>query len=252
MAQSLYNIQFKDSNGQTIIYNCLNERFLSIGKYTLETLLNDATEEDLHKLLELNYFMEDEKKQEIIERYKRIKEQKKKFSLVVSVCETCNLACIYCYQASDGQDSLQAAMSPETEEQLLKFITKIIQDYDQLHICWFGGEPLINLNLIKRLTDQIEAAAKLHNCQVTYEMISNGYIFTKELAEYFTKYDFNRVQITFDGDQDVHDQYRITKGRKGTFEKILQNISQICEYINVTIRINVQKNNIQSVKKLLH
>ena len=250
---SLYNFEFKDSQNGNCVYNCYNEKYIKLGKYVFEDLLDKSTSE-LKELLHQRGYISDAN--DIItmkKNFEEIKRKKHTFSLVVSLTEDCNFACTYCYQDEKNEVIRKNnRMSESKQSSLIRFIEDKMKTYKQLHICWFGGEPLLEIESIKKLTAKIESMALENNCLVSYEMISNGYLLSTEVIEFFSHVNLKRIQITFDGAEDIHNKYRILKNHKGSFKTILKNVKEASLLIHITIRINVQKDNVESVKNLIY
>lgn len=252
MKISRYNFQFQDRSQNYVIYNSVTGKKLKIGKHTLDELKNLASDVDIVNLKKLGFLFEEDEREVLKRKFNNCKIQHKKFSLTISLCNNCNFACTYCYEIDAGcLHNNKVAMTERTEKQIIQYIRNIMNEYEEIVICWFGGEPLLCFDTIKRLTNEINLLAEEKKCKVTYEMVSNGYLLDREVAEFFSNQNFSNVQITLDGDEHVHDCYRILKNGQGTFSRILKNIESVCDLITIVVRINVNRSNIESIKNLL-
>lgn len=127
--------------------------------------------------------------------------------IALNVAEVCNLRCTYCY-AGDGNYGADTLMSWETAERVLNFFAA---QTDRLHIVFFGGEPLLNFDLIKRVVEWCEqTTGKIY----TFSMTTNGTLLNTERLQWLTSKRFS-LNISWDG-HGIHAQQRPVKGSKGT------------------------------------
>lgn len=112
----------------------------------------------------------------------------------------------------------------------------------------FGGEPLLNpagsLNLLR-------AMQPLHLADA--EIITNGVLLTRTLADELAEAGLRRVQITFDGNRNVHDQIRVTRNGRGTYDKILRNVTAAAESTDLSwhFRVNISHRNLNGLETLI-
>lgn len=164
----------------------------------------------------------------------------RRLSLVIAPTLACNFACPYCYEASLPV----SIMSEEVEDNIIRFIKSYETICDELEICWEGGEPLIGFETIKSLFTKIEKEISLKikgNVIVT-----NGYLLTPEICNYFYEKKLNLAQITIDGNPDTHNQSRILKSGDPTYDTIIQNIDMLTEMVptcKVIVRTNIHNGN---------
>lgn len=128
----------------------------------------------------------------------------------------CNLKCNYCYEKN--KTNLQ--MSVETGIEAINYFWD--KDKDGIfNINFHGGEPLLNFKLIRNVVNYVN-----HKClgskpkfNIEYSLTTNGTLLTREISDFFKKYNFN-VRLSMDGNIEAHDMHRRTHGDKGTFEKV--------------------------------
>ncbi len=136
----------------------------------------------------------------------------------------CNLRCTYCYTG----EKLPLAMSHDTIDQSISFIENEMQQLgtSELHITFFGGEPLIEKEKIFYI---IEAFAKKEDVQVSYRMSTNGTLLTESLMqELYAKGVF--VSLSIDGHPDVHDAHRLDAAGKPTAHKVAKAAEMMLRY----------------------
>ncbi len=133
-------------------------------------------------------------------------------------------------------------MTKDVEGSILEFV-KQNESLRYLHIVWYGGEPLLNFDTIKRLTKEFQ---KL-NVQYSAQIVTNGYLMTSEVSKQFTDLSIKTVQVTLDGIEEIHNNRRPLKNGEETYSRILENtISLLANVpdVELYIRSNVDKDNI--------
>lgn len=150
----------------------------------------------------------------------------------------CNFRCIYCYEKHDP-----AEMSPEVEEALIAFVKERLQPEASLSVTWFGGEPLLKLDVIERLTDAFTIICDEKKAKYAAHIITNGYLLSGDIAATLTRLKVKSVQVTLDGPPDIHDARRPLKNGSGTFKCILENLKAASPILPVNLRINVDQTN---------
>lgn len=181
------------------------------------------------------------------------------YYLTVLTATDCNMGCGYCFQntglAPEGsyrQPRLRSARLDEsTLQQLLMFTQAQMEAQSKtgLHILLFGGEPLMNPRGCIELLRRSQALGL-----VGANMISNGYLLKPTLARELEEAGLQRVKITFDGAQNVHDSIRATRAGRPTYSKIIDNIQRCTSETNLewNIRINISHNNVASIAELVN
>lgn len=152
---------------------------------------------------------------------------------------SCNLNCPYCFE----QTKPYGIMDEQTISNLIKFIENrsVTNKYA---ITWFGGEPLLGLNAIKKILSALEI--KKQYKLISHSIITNGTLLSEEAIDFFHRYPLDSMQVTFDGDRSTHDKKRFLKSGDGTFDMIVNNISKFLEVntsTHIDIRINVDNQN---------
>ena len=139
-----------------------------------------------------------------------------KFTLLIT--QDCNLACSYCYISKR-----QAKMSLATAEKIVSFIFKNAQKNGINSIGFFGGEPLIEFGLMKKIVEIIESHPRFTEFEISFNVTSNGTIFSEEIAEFFIEHQIGYC-ISCDGDSQTQDTCRRFKDGSGTFAIVNANL----------------------------
>lgn len=266
MKQSYYNI-FIPRSGFTILYNSFTDRFLGISKKA-DNLLNSDIERlnrqmpsVCKRMQELGMLVDDEKDQLALieQQYTNAKFNNRNLYFMVYPTQDCNLKCWYCYESHKKG----TRMSQKVLESVLNFVDKGIEndDFDSIHLAFFGGEPLLNFTKIAypmayAIKEKCQNAGK----KFSSFFVTNASLMTDEmidklstLAPYF--------QITIDGDKKKHDTVRIWKyDNKGTYHQIIHAVKMLTSKIQnpsysddplVTLRINYDNATLLNIDSLL-
>lgn len=176
----------------------------------------------------------------------------KHIGITIAPTMECNFKCTYCFEG----DKPSEYMSPDTEKNVLSCIEKMVleapENERKISVTWFGGEPTMALDIIYRLSDSIMDIAQRYHADYASSIITNGYLFDRRVAEELSKRNVISVQFTIDGCPELHDMRRPLKNGEGTFHKIIDNVKIAADFIDtVSIRINVDKDNLHELPKLL-
>lgn len=156
--------------------------------------------------------------------------------LTVAITRNCNFDCSYCYEGN----RTGKPMSDEVADNLVEFIKGF--KTPNLHITWYGGEPLLAFSKIQEIDQKLKEAGKTYDAG----MVTNGYLLTEEVIQHLNPLHIKMIQITLDGNKATHDGRRYLKNGNGTFDKILSNLDLLMasDYQGVVqIRVNVDSRN---------
>lgn len=171
--------------------------------------------------------------------------------LVITVTEKCNFVCKYC-----AQDFTKGKMSEIVQDNIIQYVKKNISNYGKLHVEWFGGEPLLCLDIIEKLSyNFIDICRKAHKCY-TAAITTNGYLLDLNTFKKLYNSKVIAYQITLDGLKDDHDKQRCLANEKGTFDKIISNLLDIknntaSAFFRINIRTNFTKSIVNNMDEYL-
>ena len=172
-------------------------------------------------------------------------------SLALTIVPTadCQFRCPYCYE----KDVIKPLyMTAEIEEAIVKLAQKHMGTIASLSVTWYGGEPLMNMETIKRLSGKLIKLCEENDVTYNADMVTNGYLLTKENALLLSELKVVTMQITLDGSEEIHNQRRPLADGSGTFSRIIDNLVENKDVIPpVSLRINVDKNNMDSGKEVV-
>ncbi len=160
----------------------------------------------------------------------------------------CNARCFYCYEM---QSKGKTHMTYETAEKVARYIMDVAPKGQRISVGWFGGEPLYNVDVIDLITSRLNSAGQ----DFGGSMISNGYLFNKELVKRARNdWHLENVQITLDGTEEVYNKVKnyIYKDSVSAYKKVLENIHFLLkEGVYVSVRMNCDHHNFENLKQLV-
>ncbi|MCD8318717.1 MAG: radical SAM protein [Paraprevotella sp.] len=192
--------------------------------------------------------------EEVIKKWKEEEEKDDCLSLMVNSTLDCNVRCWYCYEKHRANTDL----TPETVASMLKLIRKRITGpkLKSVHISFFGGEPLLNFEktvfpLLVQIDEMCHAEGKLF----VVSFVSNSYLLSDEVVDKVRSLHLANpmtVQITLDGNEEIHNKTRHLASEEGTYAKILSNIRMaINKDVQITLRFNCTGNNVRTFVDVL-
>lgn len=254
MKLSRFNIEHPVSDG-LILYNTLSSGILLLEKEDIKDYFNIKNEcclsnEKLKNELCKGRMLIDKEFDEI--EFIKFTNTASRFSgrglgLTIAPTLYCNFACPYCFEKGVKFDQ----MSDEVILSLVSFIKNYIGGKEPLSITWYGGEPLLAIDIIERITKLVFDDSEYENMNYSSDIITNGYLLTRNVAKKLKNLGITNVQITLDGPPRIHDSRRKLISGGKTFDRILKNIKETCDLIDITIRVNLDRTNQDDVKELI-
>lgn len=163
----------------------------------------------------------------------------------------CNFKCDYCFQ---GQDKEFTTMGEDVQDAIVAMVERAVsRGVKILGVAWYGGEPLLEKEVIESLSRRIDAACKKGGAKFSASIVTNGYNLDLEMARFLQRWGVNWAQITLDGTAEYHDIRRPLLGGQGSFERIVENLKAIVDEVSITfaIRINIDDRNRDDIRALI-
>lgn len=149
---------------------------------------------------------------------------KKRVSVVKAIClhiaHDCNLACKYCFAGKGEYNGERAIMPFEVGKAALDFLIQNSGTRTNLEVDFFGGEPLLNFDVVKQLVAYGREQEELHNKKFRFTLTTNGVLLDDDVME-FANREMANIVLSLDGRKEVHDNLRVTRGGKGSYDLIL-------------------------------
>ena len=152
-------------------------------------------------------------------------------TLILHVTEACNLRCTYCYQAEAPDreaGGAQQAMSREMAQQAVDFLFEHSGPLEELVIVFFGGEPLLNFDVIRFVVDLATEKAKEAGKRVGFALTTNGTVLTDEVVRFLDEKEIG-ITVSMDGYQEIHDRYRRFSHDRPSYAIILPKVKRLLE-----------------------
>ena len=164
--------------------------------------------------------------------YKDIKPKLKEKSVVKALClhvaHTCNLACEYCFAKQGRYHGKDALMTYEVGKQALDFLVANSGNRKNLEVDFFGGEPLINWEVVKQLVAYGRSIEKENNKNFRFTLTTNGVLIDDEVIDFVNK-EMHNVVLSLDGRKEVNDRFRKNIDGVGSYEKIIPNFKKLVD-----------------------
>lgn len=175
-------------------------------------------------------------------------------ALCLHVAHTCNLSCEYCFAAQGKYHGERALMSFEVGRQALEFLIANSGKQHNLEVDFFGGEPLMNWEVVKQLVSYARSREAETGKRFRFTLTTNGVLVDDDVIE-FSNREMNNVVMSLDGRPEVHDRLRKTVNGKGSYDIIVpkfQKFAKSREDREYYIRGTFTHNNVEFTKDILH
>ncbi|MBE5988385.1 uncharacterized protein BXY41_101641 [Lacrimispora xylanisolvens] len=174
-------------------------------------------------------------------------------ALCLHIAHDCNLACKYCFAEEGEYHGRRALMSFEVGKKALDFLVENSGNRKNLEVDFFGGEPLMNWDVVKQLVEYGRSKEKEYNKKFRFTMTTNGVLLNDEIMEYCNR-EMSNVVLSLDGRKEVNDQMRPFRNGKGSYELIVpkfQKFAKLRGEKDYYIRGTFTRNNMDFSKDVL-
>lgn len=154
-------------------------------------------------------------------------------ALCLHIAHDCNLACRYCFAEEGEYHGRRALMSYETGKKALDFLVANSGNRVNLEVDFFGGEPLMNWNVVKQLVEYGRSLEEKHNKKFRFTLTTNGVLLNDEIMEYANK-EMSNVVLSLDGRKEVNDKMRPFRNGLGSYDLIVPKFIKLAESRNQT------------------
>lgn len=175
-------------------------------------------------------------------------------ALCLHVAHTCNLNCSYCFAAQGKYHGERALMSFETGKRALDFLVENSGNRKNLEVDFFGGEPLMNFDVVKQLVEYARSIEKEKNKNFRFTLTTNGVLLDDEVTE-FANRECHNVVLSLDGRKSVHDRLRKTVNGQGSYDVIVPKFQEFVKKRgdkDYYVRGTFTKNNIDFTNDIFH
>ena len=193
-----------------------------------EQEIAEAIEETEQLKEQGDLFTEDAYEQKIFDFKKRPTVVK---ALCLHIAHDCNLACRYCFAEEGEYHGRRALMSYETGKQALDFLIANSGNRKNLEVDFFGGEPLMNFDVVKQLVAYGREQEKLHDKHFRFTLTTNGVLLNDDIMEFANK-EMDNVVLSIDGRKEVNDRMRPFRKGAGSYDLIVPKFQKLAESRN--------------------
>ncbi len=149
-------------------------------------------------------------------------------ALCLHIAHDCNLACQYCFAEEGEYHGRRALMSFEVGKKALDFLIANSGNRRNLEVDFFGGEPLMNWQVVKDLVAYGREQEKLHDKKFRFTLTTNGVLLNDEVMEFCNR-EMGNVVLSIDGRKEVHDKMRPFRKGAGSYDLIVPKFQQFAE-----------------------
>lgn len=141
-------------------------------------------------------------------------------ALCLHIAHSCNLTCSYCFAGQGRYHGESALMSYETGKRALDFLIENSGTRHNLEVDFFGGEPLLNFDVVKRLVEYARSIEKEKNKNFRFTLTTNGMLVDDDVIDFCNR-EMSNVVLSLDGRKEVHDRYRVDHAGRGSWDVIV-------------------------------
>jgi len=149
-------------------------------------------------------------------------------ALCLHVAHTCNLNCSYCFASQGKYHGDRALMSFEVGKRALDFLIENSGKRRNLEVDFFGGEPLMNWDVVKQLVEYARSVEKQYNKNFRFTLTTNGMLIDEDVIEFANK-EMSNVVLSLDGRKEINDLKRVDYAGNGSYDKIVPKFKQLVE-----------------------
>ena len=149
-------------------------------------------------------------------------------ALCLHIAHTCNLNCSYCFASQGKYHGERAIMSFEVGKRALDFLMENSGTRRNLEVDFFGGEPLMNFQVVKDLVAYARSVEKERGKNFRFTLTTNGVLVDDDVIQWANR-ECSNVVLSLDGRKEIHDRYRVDYAGKGSWETIVPKFQKFVE-----------------------
>ncbi|MBR4544961.1 MAG: thioether cross-link-forming SCIFF peptide maturase [Oscillibacter sp.] len=149
-------------------------------------------------------------------------------ALCLHVAHTCNLNCAYCFASQGRYHGERALMSYEVGRRALDFLMEHSGTRTNLEVDFFGGEPLMNWGVVKRLVEYARSVEKAHRKRFRFTLTTNGVLIDDDVIDFVNR-EMSNVVLSLDGRREIHDRVRVDYNGQGSYDRIVPKFQKLVQ-----------------------
>jgi len=237
-------ICFNTLSGAIYLFENEEYKMLEAGEF--------QTERDLQDLMQSGIIVSNDcdERETWMTLYREARRTKKSADITICVTNKCQFRCIYCFE---GLNKNETSMRADTVEDVKQYLKSSFPDLEELYVTWFGGEPLLGMAQIVKLSTFFIEYCKSKKASYFAYMTTNGYALTPSTFKVLNdKCLIKSYTITVDGPSYVHDKRRPLRSGHGTYSIIWNNMQNAVSMgASIALRVTVDKTNIKNIPTLI-
>lgn len=254
---SRYTVIFRTEKGEAILHNsfmgaiaCIpSKKFSEIEGLLYQEFPEEHLDNDsLKDLCDNGFFFPSHiDEQKFVDQVLQRESNSGNFDLILLPHENCNFRCSYCYESHKG-----GAMEPSVIQGLKNLVRNKASQCRSLDVRWFGGEPLLALNIIDELSNSFMESCDHNGIDYRSQITTNGYLLTPKVLDFLLKRKVKYFQITLDGPPKIHDRCRKLAGGGETFARIFENLLAMQKTeadFSVSVRVNFTEESLPEMQE---
>ncbi len=149
-------------------------------------------------------------------------------ALCLHIAHTCNLNCSYCFASQGKYHGERAVMSLEVGKRAIDYLIENSGTRRNLEVDFFGGEPLMNFEVVKGIVEYARSIEKEHGKNFRFTLTTNGVLIDDDVIE-FANRECHNVVLSLDGRREIHDRFRVDYAGRGSFDRIVPKFRKLVE-----------------------
>lgn len=241
-----------DNPGQSIIFSTRTAAALLVHDELIKAVaLGEIPAEERAVLAEYGFLVEsaEVERQEMLGFVDDLNAADKTYRPLIVLNLDCNLACAYCFE---GTRKGRHYLSEETAGALLRHLERRgLPGRDDLHVTFYGGEPLLSFDMMLRLAARMKALCDTAGIPFGFSLITNGTLLTRDRVDRLRPLGLGSASVTLDGPRTTHDAARPYRSGAGSFDTILRNLRAVAGLVDLQIGGNFTRENYEQFPRLL-
>lgn len=250
---SIFNVYSILDIENVLVYNTLTQGAISAEKNLVKIIKEESSK------LELNYIeyllkqeilvpFDLDEKENLFKLFKEVNDIQDSLDITICTTTKCNMKCLYCYEETIKETTL----TPQIIKNITIWLQKYIQDnkIEILRPLLFGGEPLLAKDQMYELMRSLNKMTETLGKKCVFSIGTNGILLTRETVLEMKEQGLVHAMVTIDGPEKDHNRRRPWVLGGNSFEVIISNLKNIVDLINVTLKLNIDKDNINSIKEI--
>ena len=254
--ESNYNHYINDGN-KIKIYNAKTKACISVENVdAIGVVLQSNDNDAINTLKELGFIVDNADNEMSTMAYlfnKYYFGREKTLTLILTPSLACNFKCPYCFERRDDNSDWFDVDIDSYFAKLKKFIDNNHSKYDHVLFSLFGGEPLLFFEKATAFFHSVVSGYP--NLSINTSVTTNGSLLSKTVIEELIKYNCRSIQVTIDGCKRVHDQLRVFKNGRPSFDLLVKKINELLplfpDSMKFVLRVNLNNVKPDEVKNML-